>query len=530
MAHADGLADGHDGPRLAASRTGDATGGVVGRAAGEPAGEPAVDDAGGPGPTLWLVRHGESTWNELGLVQGHRDGPRLTPRGVVQAEQVARRLAARPVRAVYSSDLLRAVETARPVAAAHRVEPVADARLRERCFGSDEGTPSAELGPERSGLDGGRVVDADAASPGGESVRQLCRRVAGFLDELAADQRSRPETAGDVVLVVHGGVVRAALAHLDGTGPDGMGWGPVDNAQAVSRPLAPARRRPAAGPPPIPSPARHPVRKGATMHETALRLPQRAGKPRRTGVTMVVDGGLPLGTLRDLVASAGEHLDYVKFGWGTALVSGEIHDKAALLREAGIDYYLGGTLFEKHVLQGQFEAFRDLCRRLGCRHVEVSNGTIDLSNTEKAGYVRKLGGEFTVISEVGYKDGTRSEKLMPRRWIEYINEDLDAGAALVTLESRESGSSGICRPDGRLRIGLIEELLGDGVPADRLMFEAPTTTLQTYFVKRVGTDVNLGNVPATGVIGLETLRLGLRADTLTDFEPSRGDGHEDGDR
>lgn len=259
------------------------------------------------------------------------------------------------------------------------------------------------------------------------------------------------------------------------------------------------------------------------MHETALRLPERAAKPRRRGITMMVDGGLPLGTLRDVVASAGEYLDYVKFGWGTALVSCEIEAKMALLREAGVDYYLGGTLFEKHLLQGRFEEFRELCRHYGCRHVEVSNGTIDLPNTEKAGFVRKLADEFTVISEVGYKDATRSEKLMPKRWIEYINEDIDAGASLVTLESRESGSSGICRPDGRLRIGLIEELLGDGVAEDRLMFEAPTTTLQTYFVQRVGTDVNLGNVPSTGLIGLETLRLGLRADTLTDFEPDAGE-------
>lgn len=255
------------------------------------------------------------------------------------------------------------------------------------------------------------------------------------------------------------------------------------------------------------------------MNETALVLPEREHKPRSRGITMVVDGGLALGALHDLVSSAGEYLDFVKFGWGTAVVSGQIEAKAALLRDAGIDYYLGGTLFEKHVLQGRFDEFRELCRHLGCRHVEVSNGTIDLSNTEKAGYVRKLADEFTVISEVGFKDSTRSEHLMPRRWIEYVGEDVDAGATLVTLESRESGRSGICRPNGQLRIGLIEELLGAGMPVDRLMFEAPTTTLQTYFVKRVGPDANLGNVAPTGVIGLETLRLGLRADTLTEFEP-----------
>ncbi len=107
---------------------------------------------------------------------------------------------------------------------------------------------------------------------------------------------------------------------------------------------------------------------------------------------------------------------------------------------------------------------------------------------------------------------------MPKRWIEYINEDVDAGAELVTLESRESGKSGICRSDGRLRVGLIEELLAGDVPSGRLMFEAPSTALQSYFVSRIGYDVNLGNVAPTEIIGLETLRLGLRADTLTEFE------------
>lgn len=254
------------------------------------------------------------------------------------------------------------------------------------------------------------------------------------------------------------------------------------------------------------------------MNPTALTLPRRTAKPRQAGLTMVVDGGLPLGALEDLVASAGEYLDLVKFGWGTAVVSGQLTDKVALLRGHGIDYYLGGTLFEKHVLQDRFDAFRALCHELGCRHVEVSNGTIELSNSEKAGYVRKLAGEFSVISEVGFKDADRSEQLSPRRWAEYIEEDIEAGASLVTLEARESGSSGICRPDGRLRYGLVEDLVA-GLPVDRLLFEAPTTALQAYFVRRLGPDANLGNVSASSVLSLETLRLGLRADTLLDLEP-----------
>jgi phosphosulfolactate synthase len=233
---------------------------------------------------------------------------------------------------------------------------------------------------------------------------------------------------------------------------------------------------------------------------------------------MLIDGGLPRQHFRDVIESAGEYVDYVKFGWGTSIVSPSICDKIDVLRYHGIRHYFGGTLFEKHVLQGRFDEYRSLCAAYSCTDVEVSNGTIDLSNAEKAGYIRKLSDSFNVISEVGYKDGERSENLPPSGWIEFIHEDLDAGASLVTLEARESGRSGICRPDGRLRFGLIEEVLACGIAPERLLFEAPSSTLQSYFIGRIGPEVNLGNIAATDVIGVETLRLGLRADTLQCFE------------
>jgi phosphosulfolactate synthase len=233
---------------------------------------------------------------------------------------------------------------------------------------------------------------------------------------------------------------------------------------------------------------------------------------------MVVDGGLPTRHFRDIVASGAEFIDFVKFGWGTALVTRDLDQKISALREFGVNFYFGGTLFEKFVLQDRLDDFREMCERYGCRHVEVSNGTIDLTNSEKAGYIRKLSDDFAVISEVGFKDAERSENLPPSRWIECIYEDLDAGAVLVTLESRESGRSGICRPNGELRFGLIEELLSSGLRQEILLFEAPSTELQCFFVKRIGPDVNLGNVGATAVLGLETIRLGLRAVTLRCFE------------
>ncbi len=228
--------------------------------------------------TLWLVRHGESTWNALGLVQGQRSEARLTTRGEAQARAVARRLGGRRVHALYSSDLRRAVETAWPVADALGLTPVVERRLRERAFGSAEGSPSARLLPEQSGVRAGRVVDPDAAPPGGESVRQLCRRVGEFLDQLAAGDDLWQSPPGDVVLVAHGGVVRAALGHLDGVPVEEMAWEPVGNGQAVRRTLSCCRPAPAS---PSTSPdASPPVPAAGRATETA---PWRGGRWRTPG-------------------------------------------------------------------------------------------------------------------------------------------------------------------------------------------------------------------------------------------------------
>ncbi|HSZ40536.1 MAG TPA: phosphosulfolactate synthase, partial [Trebonia sp.] len=195
------------------------------------------------------------------------------------------------------------------------------------------------------------------------------------------------------------------------------------------------------------------------MNPTVLTLPRRATKPRTTGLTMVIDGGLPLEHFRDLVELGGEYIDFMKFGWGTSVLTNCLEAKIDILKAHSIGFYFGGTLFEKFALQGRFEDFRRFCLEHGARHVEVSNGTIEMSNAEKAGYIRKLAPEFTVVSEVGFKDPGRSEMLPPSEWVAAIKEDLDAGAEIVTLEARESGSSGICRPDGELRYGLIEDVL-----------------------------------------------------------------------
>ena len=234
------------------------------------------------------------------------------------------------------------------------------------------------------------------------------------------------------------------------------------------------------------------------------------------GITMVIDTGLPTGAFADLIDSHGEHIDLVKFGWGTALVTKDLDRKTGVLRDAGIGFYFGGTLFEHFVWSGRLADYLTLVERSGATHIEVSNGTIPLDQNGKASYVRRLAGLRPILSEVGYKDADRSALLTPSDWVDALAQDLDAGACMVITEARESGRSGIARADGHMRTDVLSAVLRAIDPAV-IMFEAPTKDLQVEMIRAVGPAVNLGNVAAADVIGVETLRRGLRGDTLLDL-------------
>jgi phosphosulfolactate synthase len=250
-----------------------------------------------------------------------------------------------------------------------------------------------------------------------------------------------------------------------------------------------------------------------TLPGTALSLPRRATKPRRFGVTMVIDTGMATRHLDDVLASHAGLIDFIKLGWGTGLVTADLDRKLAILRDYGIDYFFGGTLFEKYVLQQRFDAFRSFAQDHGCRYVEVSNGTLPMTPEQKRVYIEKLAVDFHVLAEVGAKDPARSAALSPTEWLRQVRCDLDAGARMVILEARESGHSGIGGPDGKPRTEVLDRLMTSFDPA-RLLFEAPTRELQTYLVDKLGANVNLGNIAADSVVNVETMRLGLRADTF----------------
>jgi phosphosulfolactate synthase len=242
-----------------------------------------------------------------------------------------------------------------------------------------------------------------------------------------------------------------------------------------------------------------------------LELPRRSVKPRETGLTHVLDRGMSLRQVDDLVEVAGDSVDIVKLGWGTALATGNLKPKLERLRAHGIPVVLGGTLTELAIRQQRVDGLVAWLRELDLRHVEVSDGTIALDPQEKRGLIRRLAKEFTVFSEVGSKDA--EEIMAPYRWVEQIEAELEAGAWKVIAEARESGTAGIYRADGEVRMGLIDEIAHAVDPA-RLLFEAPQKDQQVFFLKRFGPDTNLGNIAPDDVLSLETLRLGLRSDTM----------------
>jgi phosphosulfolactate synthase len=252
-------------------------------------------------------------------------------------------------------------------------------------------------------------------------------------------------------------------------------------------------------------------------------------KPRERGITHVIDRGLSLAEVDGLLEVAGAAVDVVKLGWGTALVTGNLEAKLARYSQHEIPVVLGGTLTEVAIRQGRIDGLIAWLRELGLRHVEISDGTITLAPEVKRGLIERLSGEFVVLAEVGNKDADFI--MAPYVWVEQIERDLDAGAWKVITEARESGTAGIYRADGEPRTGLIDEIV-HAVDPDRLVFEAPLRPQQVWLLKRFGTECNLGNIAPDDVLSLETLRLGLRSDTVERFalgDSGASDGSAGGD-
>ena len=241
-----------------------------------------------------------------------------------------------------------------------------------------------------------------------------------------------------------------------------------------------------------------------------LSLPERSTKPRRAGLTHVLDKGRTVESTRSALTAAGDLIDVWKFGWGTAYLDKALGQKLELLRSAGVWSCLGGTLLEIAWAQGRSQECLDWAGEVGFDGIEVSRGVAPMTLADKHDLLRRAAASFVVLSEVGSKDP--DQVLTPREWTDEVASDLAAGAHWVIAEGRESGTVGIYRSDGSVREDVVVAALAGG-GAGKVLFEAPRKDQQAWLVRRLGPDVNLANIAADEVLALETLRLGLRADT-----------------
>jgi phosphosulfolactate synthase len=242
-----------------------------------------------------------------------------------------------------------------------------------------------------------------------------------------------------------------------------------------------------------------------------LAVPERARKPRRRGVTHVLDKGLPVDDVARLLDVCGQYVDVWKFGWGTAYLDRGLPAKLGVLRSHEVLACTGGTLLEVAWAQGAATAFLDWAAGLGFPCVEVSAGVAPMRPEDKAALIEAAAARFVVLAEIGSKDP--AAEVTAAAWAAAATADRASGAAWVVTEGRESGTVGLFSPSGDVRADVVGAVV-DAVGTECAVFEAPRKEQQAWLIQRYGPDVNLGNIPPAEVLGVEALRLGLRADTF----------------
>ncbi len=246
-------------------------------------------------------------------------------------------------------------------------------------------------------------------------------------------------------------------------------------------------------------------------------LKEREEKPRQKGITMVLDKGLGLETAESLMNISGDYVDYLKFGWGTSIVHEQdmIKDKVAMYKSHNITPYTGGTLFELAYMNDKLEEFFQEAHDLGFEAIEVSDGSTTISHDKKLECIESAKKDgFEVLSEVGKKDPGLDKELSLDERIEYMQNELEAGSSLIIVEAREGGKNiGIYDKAGNAKEDEIDYIL-DNFDGNKILWEAPNKDQQVFFILKLGNDVNLGNVSTDDITSLETLRRGLRGDTV----------------
>ena len=247
------------------------------------------------------------------------------------------------------------------------------------------------------------------------------------------------------------------------------------------------------------------------MNFNLSQIPERKSKPRRSGITMVMDKGLSIEEAKNFLSIAHPYVDIVKLGFGTSFVTPQLREKIEVYQSYDLPVYFGGTLFEAFLIRNQFQDYIDTLKEYNISYMEVSDGSITIPHAEKCGYIEKLTRHGIVFSEVGSKDAEHI--IPPYKWIELMKSELNAGSTYVIAEAREAGNVGIYRGTGEVREGLVQEILTQ-IPEEKIIWEAPQKAQQLYFIELLGCNANLGNIAPSEVIPLESMRIGLRGDTF----------------
>ncbi|MCZ3365034.1 MULTISPECIES: phosphosulfolactate synthase [Methanobacterium] len=244
--------------------------------------------------------------------------------------------------------------------------------------------------------------------------------------------------------------------------------------------------------------------------------PYRVEKPRKNGITMMLDKGMGLRVLEDLMEVSGEYIDFAKLGWGTSALHDRelIQNKAEMYLSYDVNPYPGGTLFELAYMKNKFSEFLDESDKLGFTAIEISDGSTIISPEERRNIISKTKERgFTVISEVGKKNPQDDCKLDTEDRVKLINSDINAGSDRILIEAREGGKGiGIYDECGNIKEDELEILAKTNM--EKIIWEAPLKNQQTDLILKFGPNVNLGNIAPEEVTSLETLRRGLRGDTL----------------
>lgn len=242
-----------------------------------------------------------------------------------------------------------------------------------------------------------------------------------------------------------------------------------------------------------------------------LKLPNRTKEKRTFGITSIADFGISIGELKSILDDYSEFIDFAKMGIGTAYVTPKIKEKIQLYKEYDIEPYCGGTLFEKAFFQDKIDDYFVYLKQLGIEWIEISTGVLDIPLETRISLVEKCKQNFRVIGEVGSKDGTI--EMSASEWQIEMIELIHAGCEYVIAEGRDSGTAGIYETNGKIKESLVSDVT-EKVDFKKIIFEAPTTKSQMFFINQFGPNVNLGNVKLQDVLLLEAQRCGLRAETF----------------